>query len=564
MKDFRSIEQIFRQMQDVSEAMSPSVKRAAEALKKEMDKEPNAAKKMKLADDIMKMVLGEEAMECSDAKQAYAKDTPMAASKEKVVVDGVPSAGGVISKPVVTMEDVETEEEMEEALRVQDTSGSLGNLKKAKPGASFSAKMLAHDTRKAAARGVKDIRKKTMGNPAARKQAMAKADYAVKREEVELDEKLETDGPNKYKNFDRNFGKTAAAMVGGGKAAHYLAKKAKERDAMNQKNDPGAAKKHLALSVLDREKAAKKAKERMKEGVELDEATSPYHKAAAHLEKMTNDPKFKRWYSDDIDDIKNHVAYLKSNDPRDHKMSGKIARNHDTIIRDIVSDAVHKNSSKEHSKMWHDHAGLNRLRESTEAYGKSMDAIADKKKKDSMTASDKSKLSKVADLMRKEREKRVEEVEESYTDKQVKMAKGIAFDPRHKGGDMTGASKKMEKIKPGLSDHPAVRNALRRANEAMDPVGREDGDVDNDGDKDKSDKYLMNRRKAIKKAMQKEEAMPTGVKTYHTTKDGKKSWAINFTADSARKHEAALKKDGHTVTHRALMYGAKEGPKKAV
>ena len=37
--------------------------------------------------------------------------------------------------------------------------------------------------------------------------------------------------------------------------------------------------------------------------------------------------------------------------------------------------------------------------------------------------------------------------------------------------------------------------------EALDPVGKEDGDVDNDGDKDKSDNYLLKRRKAISKAM---------------------------------------------------------------
>ena len=35
----------------------------------------------------------------------------------------------------------------------------------------------------------------------------------------------------------------------------------------------------------------------------------------------------------------------------------------------------------------------------------------------------------------------------------------------------------------------------------MDPVGQADDDIDNDGDVDKSDKYLHNRRKAIKKAM---------------------------------------------------------------
>ena len=31
--------------------------------------------------------------------------------------------------------------------------------------------------------------------------------------------------------------------------------------------------------------------------------------------------------------------------------------------------------------------------------------------------------------------------------------------------------------------------------EAMDPVGKEDGDIDNDGDEDKTDDYLINRRK---------------------------------------------------------------------
>ena len=38
----------------------------------------------------------------------------------------------------------------------------------------------------------------------------------------------------------------------------------------------------------------------------------------------------------------------------------------------------------------------------------------------------------------------------------------------------------------------------------LDAVGKEDGDVDNDGDKDSSDEYLMKRRKAIAKAMKNE------------------------------------------------------------
>ena len=41
--------------------------------------------------------------------------------------------------------------------------------------------------------------------------------------------------------------------------------------------------------------------------------------------------------------------------------------------------------------------------------------------------------------------------------------------------------------------------------EALDPVGKEDDDIDNDGDVDKSDKYLANRRKTVSKAVKSED-----------------------------------------------------------
>ena len=47
---------------------------------------------------------------------------------------------------------------------------------------------------------------------------------------------------------------------------------------------------------------------------------------------------------------------------------------------------------------------------------------------------------------------------------------------------------------------PAVRYA-KTQKEGLDPVGKEDSDVNNDGKKDKTDKYLMNRRKAIGSAI---------------------------------------------------------------
>jgi len=55
----------------------------------------------------------------------------------------------------------------------------------------------------------------------------------------------------------------------------------------------------------------------------------------------------------------------------------------------------------------------------------------------------------------------------------------------------------------------------------MDPVGHEDGDVDNDGDEDESDQYILNRRKAIKKAIQKEEAKLDQNDSYYAYQDAK-------------------------------------------
>tara|TARA_R100001594_G_scaffold147772_1_gene201420 strand:+ start:53 stop:466 length:414 start_codon:yes stop_codon:yes gene_type:complete len=39
----------------------------------------------------------------------------------------------------------------------------------------------------------------------------------------------------------------------------------------------------------------------------------------------------------------------------------------------------------------------------------------------------------------------------------------------------------------------------------LDPVGKEDDDIDNDGDSDETDSYLKNRRKVVTKAVNKEE-----------------------------------------------------------
>ena len=55
--------------------------------------------------------------------------------------------------------------------------------------------------------------------------------------------------------------------------------------------------------------------------------------------------------------------------------------------------------------------------------------------------------------------------------------------------------------------------------EAMDAVGKEDKDIDNDGDHDKTDKYLLNRRKAIGKAIAKKRGK---------VKEGFSAWRIDL------------------------------------
>jgi len=59
----------------------------------------------------------------------------------------------------------------------------------------------------------------------------------------------------------------------------------------------------------------------------------------------------------------------------------------------------------------------------------------------------------------------VEELEERYSGKQVKMAMGIASDPRYKQGNYSGAVKQIEKIAKGLSKHPSVASHLKKMNE---------------------------------------------------------------------------------------------------
>ena len=83
-------------------------------------------------------------------------------------------------------------------------------------------------------------------------------------------------------------------------------------------------------------------------------------------------------------------------------------------------------------------------------------------------------------------------------------------DPCWKDHEMIGTKKKNGKDVPNCVPKEEVEYAKPKKGkdddgEGLDPVGKEDDDVDNDGDSDSSDRYLKMRRKAIGKALKKEE-----------------------------------------------------------
>jgi len=66
------------------------------------------------------------------------------------------------------------------------------------------------------------------------------------------------------------------------------------------------------------------------------------------------------------------------------------------------------------------------------------------------------------------------EMSEGFSKKEIKMAIGVASDPRYKGGNYTGAFKAIEKIKKGLASHPQVAAVLKRQNEDIQESGHDD------------------------------------------------------------------------------------------
>jgi CHASE3 domain sensor protein len=105
------------------------------------------------------------------------------------------------------------------------------------------------------------------------------------------------------------------------------------------------------------------------------------------------------------------------------------------------------------------------------------------------------------------------QIMEKAVSKAQQQAAGVALAAKKKGKTPAGKGASAEMAKMSTKELEKFAGTKhkglpkKKTDEAMDPVGKEDDDVNNDGKVDKSDKYLKNRREKISKNV-KEAAKP--------------------------------------------------------
>ena len=142
-----------------------------------------------------------------------------------------------------------------------------------------------------------------------------------------------------------------------------------------------------------------------------------------------------------------------------------------------------------------------------------------------------------------------EQMDEKVTSRDIKMAVGVAKDKRYAGGNMSGAVKTMEKMKPGLSKHPRVQQVLKSTNEGIDflkiwngikPVHEEVKTTHEDPlvlTKDAEGHIHTHANLSVANAIH-----GTNVK-HQAIHTGKPVQAGKFTFELSKHHEGALKED---------------------
>ena len=104
-------------------------------------------------------------------------------------------------------------------------------------------------------------------------------------------------------------------------------------------------------------------------------------------------------------------------------------------------------------------------------------------------------------------------------DRKKKKKSGMSL-TKESRNPLTGLPTGLKSEKKREDEKPMTDKQRRMMKvEAMDPVGKEDGDINNDGKKDGTDKYLKNRRDAIGKAIAKKRGK---------VKEGFSAWRIDL------------------------------------
>ena len=103
-----------------------------------------------------------------------------------------------------------------------------------------------------------------------------------------------------------------------------------------------------------------------------------------------------------------------------------------------------------------------------------------------------------------------------------------------------------------------ILNRYYEIDEALDPVGKEDDDIDNDGDSDDTDAYLKKRRAAVSKAIKKQKNeifSPTDRALKQTLKDpksGKEVTVGSIKNQGEKKYSPALVKKANDIFRKAM------------
>jgi len=137
--------------------------------------------------------------------------------------------------------------------------------------------------------------------------------------------------------------------------------------------------------------------------------------------------------------------------------------------------------------------------------------------------------------------------------KDVKEIKGSSKIFEKTANEIASLQQRLESIYEDMG-HKLGR--YYKINESLDAVGKEDDDVDNDGDSDEADKYLKKKRAAVTKAV-KNEAKLTSI-----VNEGFATWKMQFAAMTLSGVKLDPKKT-YTVKARSTVEAIKKASKQA-